>query len=192
MPTGVYPRTEAHLARLRSVAKPFQKGHKFGNRFQKGHHPVTELKKGHQIGLNTRFQKGNTIGHRFQKGHKPSHGFQKGNTIGLRGNFKHGLYPHHLYHGWHTMMQRCYNPKAHGYKDYGGKGIEVWEPWHNVRNFIFGIMSLLGDRPVGYSMDRVNPHEGYNEWNVRWSDKKTQTENTRKNTTNFYIQCGEH
>jgi hypothetical protein len=90
------------------------------------------------------------------------------------------------------MHHRCTNPKNGSYKDYGAKGIAVWETWKNIEAFIFGIEALLGPRPEGYTLDRINPHEGYYEWNVRWADRKTQEKNKQTMVSNFYSQCGEH
>ena len=31
------------------------------------------------------------------------------------------------------IMQRCYQPNCAPYKNYGGRGISVWEPWRTNR-----------------------------------------------------------
>lgn len=38
-----------------------------------------------------------------------------------------------LYNTWKGIRQRCTNPKATGYKYYGGKGIKVCEEWSSMR-----------------------------------------------------------
>ncbi len=45
--------------------------------------------------------------------------------------FKHigGVQKHQLYKVWDAMVQRCTNPNASGYKDYGGRGVEVCNEW---------------------------------------------------------------
>jgi hypothetical protein len=106
--------------------------------------------------------------------------------------FKDGLSQHNLGHVYAGMMARCYKPKSTSYPDYGAKGAIVWEPWHERAAFIFGIEALLGPRPEGYTLDRINPHEWYYEWNVRWADKYTQHKNLTKNTFDYYSQSGEH
>jgi hypothetical protein len=90
------------------------------------------------------------------------------------------------------MIQRCNNPNDRGYPRYGGQGVKVWDPWLDPTAFISAITVLLGDLPEGYSIDRINPHEGYYEWNVRWADRKTQRRNRRKNVCDFFTQFGEH
>lgn len=89
-------------------------------------------------------------------------------------------------------MHRCYNLRKDDYAKYGGSGVSVWEPWHDVSTFIFGLYSLIGERPLGYTLDRINPHGDYVEWNVRWADKKTQQSNLRRHKADYYSQCGEH
>jgi hypothetical protein len=185
----------------------FKKGHPYGRRFQKGIHPATEFKKGnkpsHPFQKGNKpshpFQKGHPYGCRFQKGHKPTNGFQKGHkpTNGFRKGHKfgkgspiiHGFAKHYLYRTWLGIMHRCYDPKEITYSLYGAKGITVWEVWHNPGRFIPAVLALLGDKPSeGYSIDRINPHGDYVEYNVRWADEKTQKRNTRKKVAPFYIQ----
>ncbi|MFJ7919990.1 hypothetical protein MKX57_17415 [Lysinibacillus sp. FSL M8-0216] len=48
----------------------------------------------------------------------------------------HGQTKHPLFGRWNAMIHRCENPKSHAYKNYGGRGIQVCEEWHDVRNFI--------------------------------------------------------
>jgi hypothetical protein len=104
----------------------------------------------------------------------------------------HGLHDHTLYQTWYHMIARCKNPNFCDYRDYGAKGVTVWETWEDIRSFVSGIQALLGPRPVGYTIDRINPHEGYYEWNVRWANPQTQTDNQKAKKLNFYSQWGEH
>lgn len=50
------------------------------------------------------------------------------------------------------------------------------------------IENNLGNRPEGYSLDRIDTHKGYMEGNLRWASKETQSKNTRgcKNTSSQY------
>jgi hypothetical protein len=90
------------------------------------------------------------------------------------------------------MIRRCINSKHRHYSYYGGQGIKIWAPWLDPAAFISAITVLLGDRPEGYTIDRINPHEGYYEWNVRWADPKTQRRNWHKNVSDYCTQSGEH
>ena len=86
---------------------------------------------------------------------------------------------HYLYETWHGMMARCYNENASGYPHYGGRGITVCEWWHDSDVFLEFCDVVLGERPEGYTLDRINNDKGYFPENVRWADKKTQQNNRR-------------
>jgi hypothetical protein len=75
------------------------------------------------------------------------------------------------------MLSRCYNPKATGYKRYGGRGIRVCRQWrHSFKNFL----ADMGTRPVGTTLDRVNPNGNYTRRNCRWRTPAQQQQNTRR------------
>lgn len=93
--------------------------------------------------------------------------------------FIHGYRNHKLYNTWQNMMERCYNPKCNFYSDYGGRNITVYEQWKQVNIFIPEILKLLGDRPKGYSIDRIDNNFGYYPDNVKWSSLKDQARNKR-------------
>lgn len=99
----------------------------------------------------------------------------------------HGLRKHKLYNTWNNMMQRCYNKKCKFYPNYGGRGIYVDEKWHNVTTFIDD-MGKLGDRPRGYSIDRINNDGPYTQGNCKWSPLKEQANN--KTTVRKYLYKG--
>lgn len=82
-----------------------------------------------------------------------------------------------LYGIWANMMQRCENRKCEGYKDYGGRGIEVCERWRKFENFV----SDMGERPEGKSLDRKENNGNYEPSNCRWATKVEQASNTRRN-----------
>lgn len=89
----------------------------------------------------------------------------------------HGYRLHKLYPTWRGMMARCYDEKSNRYNRYGALGIDVAEPWHNVGDFIQWIEANLGERPEGFSLDRIDNSRGYHPDNVRWADAKTQANN---------------
>jgi hypothetical protein len=88
---------------------------------------------------------------------------------------KHGLWGSRIYMVWQSMMQRCYNPNNHAYKDYGGRGIEVCKRWHEVTGFF----SYVGNAPRGKSLDRIDNDGNYEPDNVRWATTKQQARNRR-------------
>lgn len=82
------------------------------------------------------------------------------------------------YNSWCGMKQRCYNPGATQYKDYGGRGITVCERWRDsFENFLLDVGPSPGP---GYSIDRINNDGNYEPGNVRWATAKEQAVNRRK------------
>lgn len=93
--------------------------------------------------------------------------------------FKHGLTGHPLYSTWKGILGRTTNPADPSYENYGGRGITVCERWHNLRLFVEDIERVLGPRPDGCTLDRVNNELGYEITNVRWANQKVQSMNKR-------------
>ena len=87
----------------------------------------------------------------------------------------HGMCGTPLYDTWNTMMARCYNPKNPAYKNYGGRGINVCERWHDPRNFY----ADMGDRPEGLTLERKDNNGNYEFNNCEWASRKTQSRNSR-------------
>lgn len=95
------------------------------------------------------------------------------------GRFRsHGLHAHPLYNVHHGMMQRCYDPAHPAYHRYGGRGIAVCAPWHDLRTFINEVMREIGPRPEGKTLDRYPDNNGnYEPGNVRWATRSEQGKN---------------
>jgi hypothetical protein len=92
----------------------------------------------------------------------------------------HGMNNHPLAKTWDSMLRRCEDPGAPGYKNYGGRGIKVCDRWHDVRLFIADIETMLGPRPPGMSIDRYPDNDGnYEPGNVRWATNSQQMQNRR-------------
>jgi len=89
----------------------------------------------------------------------------------------HGRHP--LYGTWCNMMTRCYNPSYSGWDNYGGRGITVCRRWHDPALFIQDIEQLIGPRPPGLTLDRINNNRGYEPGNVRWASRTEQNRNSR-------------
>lgn len=76
------------------------------------------------------------------------------------------------------MLARCTNGKNRRYKDYGGRGIGVCERWYDFANFL----ADMGEKPKGYSLDRIDVNGDYEPGNCRWATATEQARNKRNNT----------
>lgn len=79
------------------------------------------------------------------------------------------------YHSWVAMKQRCNNPNNKAYIHYGGRGItycEEWETWE-------GFYKDMGERPQGYTLERVDVNGNYEPANCVWLESKKQQANKR-------------
>lgn len=94
----------------------------------------------------------------------------------------HGMYGSRENKSWSTMMERCHNPKAKSYADYGGRGITVCERWKSFANFF----ADMGVRPPGMTLDRKNNSFGYGPENCRWSTVSEQ-QNNRRNSRRYHF-----
>jgi hypothetical protein len=85
-----------------------------------------------------------------------------------------------LYRTWYSMKTRCLNEKHEAYPNYGGRGIKVCDRWMKFENFEEDINKLIGPRPEGMTLDRVNNDGDYAPGNVRWATRIEQRANRRK------------
>ena len=85
---------------------------------------------------------------------------------------------------WKLMLRRCEDPRFPPYRYYGARGIKVYEPWHDFETYYIDIMWLLGPRPDGMSMDRIDNDGDYEPWNVRWATRSQQNLNRRTSKRN--------
>jgi len=84
-----------------------------------------------------------------------------------------------LFYTYHNMMNRCYWDKEIGYKNYGGRGIKVCDRWRiGFRNFY---IDMLPKYREGLSLDRIDNDGDYDPDNCRWTTRKEQNNNTRRN-----------
>lgn len=81
------------------------------------------------------------------------------------------------YFTWKSMIQRCLNKKATGFKNYGGRGIKICPEWIKDYN---RFVSDMGIKPPETSLDRIDNEGPYSKDNCRWVFHKKQNRNTRR------------
>jgi hypothetical protein len=84
-----------------------------------------------------------------------------------------------IYQIWENMKQRCYNPKAKNYKNYGGRGIVVCDEWLNFNSF--ENWAINNGYQDSLTLDRKENNLNYTSDNCRWITNLEQQSNTRKN-----------
>ena len=75
------------------------------------------------------------------------------------------------------MIQRCRNPRNDGYDRYGGRGITFDPRWDKFENFL----SDMGERPEGYTLERLHTDRNYWRGNCIWLPAVLQQQNKVSN-----------
>ena len=115
---------------------------------------------------------------KLRSGSTTSCGCYRRETTRERGlaNRTHGLKHTRTYHSWQSAKQRCSNGNVETAKwtRYGGRGIQMCERWlASFEDFL----ADMGERPVGLTLDRIDPDGDYEPGNCRWADATTQRAN---------------
>jgi len=88
----------------------------------------------------------------------------------------HRLSTHYLYGTWATMKQRCSNPKHAKFYLYGNRGISVCTRWNASFE---AFLEDMGDRPEGYTLNRIDNNGDYTRDNCEWQSYSEQNRNRR-------------
>lgn len=84
------------------------------------------------------------------------------------------------YKSYCSMKERCLNPRATGFKYWGGRGIRIAKRWLGKKGFQ-KFLEDVGKRPnTNFSLDRFpNKNGNYVPSNVRWATAAQQISNRR-------------
>lgn len=97
---------------------------------------------------------------------------------------KHGKRYTRLYKVHTSMIQRCTNPNAHGYENYGGRGIKVCDEWKEYSSFEKWAKENGYDETAKHgkcTLDRIDTNGNYEPDNCRFVNMQVQQRNRRSN-----------
>lgn len=95
---------------------------------------------------------------------------------------KHGHSSERTHVIWRMLVNRCSNPNATNYKDYGGRGITVCPEWLDYEKFL----SDMGPAPEGLTIERLDNDKGYSKDNCVWATAQQQGRNRRSSVMLTY------
>lgn len=90
-----------------------------------------------------------------------------------------------LYETWKKMKDRCANPNATQYNNYGGRGITVCDEWKNDFQPFYN-WAMDNGYQEGLTIDRIDNDGNYCPQNCRWISLKEQQRNKSSNRVIFY------
>lgn len=101
--------------------------------------------------------------------------------------YVHGESHTPLHKMWSMMKQRCCNPNAVGYDDYGGRGIRILIDWADSY-IVFRNWALANGYKEGLEIDRKNNDGNYTPDNCRFVTRQINALNRRKlsNSTSLF------
>lgn len=82
-----------------------------------------------------------------------------------------------LYNIWRNMKARCNCKTNPRYKDYGARGISIYDEWGNFENFYK--WAMFNGYNENLTIDRINVNKNYEPNNCRWIPLSKQAYNKR-------------
>lgn len=99
-----------------------------------------------------------------------------------KNNTTHGKTNTRLYNIWHGIKDRCLNSNCKYFKNYGDRGITIFEDWALSFEAFYN-WSIDNGYKDNLTIDRIDNNKGYYPDNCRWVDYKIQGNNRRNNRT---------
>lgn len=122
------------------------------------------------------------LGYLLENGHTKSCGCLKSEVVALRNTSQSFRTEDEIQFRdrWKHMMSRCYDKNSPSYIDYGARGIEVCEEWHDIKKYCEYIGNLFKGESLDLQVDRIDNNGNYEPSNIKLSTKLENMGNTRR------------
>ena len=80
------------------------------------------------------------------------------------------------YSCWANIKSRCLNPNHPRYKNYGGRGIKIYDSWLDYENFLRD----MGEKPYGQVLVRIDEDGDFEPSNCYWDTPQILNNRNRK------------